>query len=171
MLCERCLKHDVMVHVTTRVRGVLSREHLCAECAQHAPIVHEPALEFLQRQRASSEIIQSIVTRDARFAVAAYEFVWEALDYAMDMKAHADDRERASDGISETELLEVIRTLALLRFGKKTKPRLRDWGVRRCEDFGEIAYNLVGHVFGVSAGSKKEDFLGGYDFDEAFPES
>ena len=156
--------------MTTRIRGLIDREYLCAECAQHEPVVVEPVLEYLRHLRPSNEIIQDIVVKDARFAAAAYEFVWEAMDYAMDMKGRADDDERRSDGISETELLEVIRTLALLRFGKKAKLRLRDWGVRRCEDFGEIAYNLVGHVFGVSAGSKKEDFQGGYNFDEAFPE-
>jgi uncharacterized repeat protein (TIGR04138 family) len=132
-------------------------------------VVVEPVIEYLRKLRPSSEIIQDIVIKDGRFAAAAYELVCEAMSYAMDMKGRADD-ERAGDGISASELMEVIRALALLRFGKKAKQRLRDWGVRRCEDFGEIAYNLVGHEFGVSAESKKEDFQGGYDFDEAFPD-
>lgn len=144
MLCERCLQREVLVYSTTRIRGTTSREYLCAECAQQVPVIVEPVVEYLRNLKPASEIIQTIVTQDARFAAGAYEFVWEAMDYAMDMKGRADDHERASDGISATELLEVIRTVALLRFGNRAKSTLNIWGIKNCEDLSEIAYNLVG---------------------------
>jgi uncharacterized repeat protein (TIGR04138 family) len=116
-------------------------------------------------------VIQHIVTKDAHFAAAAYEFVWEAVDYAMDMKGRADDHERASDGVSATELLDVIRTLALLRFGNSAKRSLNGWGVERSEDIGEIVFRLVEDgPFGKLPADRREDFQGGYDFDKAFPE-
>jgi uncharacterized repeat protein (TIGR04138 family) len=170
MLCQRCIRREALVSVTTRIRGTTSREYLCAECAQHEAVLVEPEVEYLRKLKPSSEIIQDIVTKDARFATAAYEFVWEAMDYAMDMKGRADDHERASDGISATELLVVIRTIALLRFGRAAKRNLNAWGIQSCEDIGEIAFRLVETgPFGKLPADRREDFQGGYDFDEAFP--
>ncbi len=46
---------------------------------------------------------------------------------------------------------------------------LNRWGVKRCEDFGELVFNLVQKgVLGKTDQDRKEDFAGGYDFDEAF---
>ena len=43
------------------------------------------------------------------------------------------------------------------------------WGVRKCDDFGKIVFNLVERgVLGKTEQDKLEDFKGGYDFDEAF---
>ncbi len=172
MLCERCLKRDVLVFVTIRVRGTIDRKYLCAECAQHEPVVVEPVIEYLRQLRPPSEIVQDIVDKDACFAAAAYEFVWEAMDYAMDMKKRANDNERASDGISATELLDVIRTIALLRFGNRAKSNLKTWGVKNCEDLGETVFRLCeSGPFGKRPNDSREDFQGVYDFNEAFPES
>jgi uncharacterized repeat protein (TIGR04138 family) len=130
----------------------------------------EPAVAFLQEISPSSEIIRRIVTQDTRFAAAAYDFVWEALDYAMDMKRRADDK-RASDGISATELLETFRTLALLRFGNGAKHRLNAWGIENSEDVGEIVFRFCeAGYFGKLPTDRREDFKGGYDLSEAFPE-
>ena len=170
MLCERCIRREALVSVTTRIRGIISREYLCAECAQHEAVLVEPEVEYLRKLKPSSEIIQDIVTKDARFAAAAYEFVCEAMDYAMDMKGRADDDERRSDGIFATELLEVIRTIAILRFGRAAKQNLHTWGVKHCEDIGEIVFRLSdAKIFGKLPSDRREDFRGGYDFDEAFP--
>jgi uncharacterized repeat protein (TIGR04138 family) len=49
------------------------------------------------------------------------------------------------------------------------KTVLNRWGVRQCEDFGEIVFNLVEkRILGKTEQDRKEDFSGGYDFDEAF---
>jgi uncharacterized repeat protein (TIGR04138 family) len=46
---------------------------------------------------------------------------------------------------------------------------LEEWGLRCCSDFGEIVFNMI--EAGWLAKTEKDsraDFLGGYDFDEAF---
>ena len=73
--------------------------------------------------------------------------------------------------VTGKELLEVLRIFALLRFEKDAKRHLNEWGVKSCEDFGEIVFNLVeAGLLGKRPEDHREDFQGGYDFDEAFPE-
>ena len=49
------------------------------------------------------------------------------------------------------------------------KTVLNSWGVQRCEDFGELVFNLVNKgVLGKTEEDRKEDFAGGYDFEAAF---
>ena len=41
--------------------------------------------------------------------------------------------------------------------------------MRRCEDFGEIVFNMVeSSLLGKTENDSREDFKGGYDFFEAF---
>lgn len=43
-------------------------------------------------------------------------------------------------------------------------------GIFKCEDFGEIVFNLVdAGLMAKSAEDTKEDFQNGFDFDTAFP--
>ena len=49
------------------------------------------------------------------------------------------------------------------------KTVLNRWGVSRGEDFGEIVFNLVGKgILGKNDKDRREDFSGGFDFEEAF---
>jgi uncharacterized repeat protein (TIGR04138 family) len=49
------------------------------------------------------------------------------------------------------------------------KTVLNRWGVHRCEDWGDIVFLLVQKgVLGKTEQDRKEDFAGGYDFEEAF---
>jgi uncharacterized repeat protein (TIGR04138 family) len=46
---------------------------------------------------------------------------------------------------------------------------LQEWGVRQCEDFGEIVFNMVeGGVLSKTSKDSREDFKGGYDFESTF---
>lgn len=71
--------------------------------------------------------------------------------------------------IKGQELLEGLRDYALDRYGPLAWVLLQDWGVRRCEDFGEIVFNLVDcGALGKTEDDSREDFAGGYDFETAF---
>jgi uncharacterized repeat protein (TIGR04138 family) len=62
--------------------------------------------------------------------------------------------------------------MARLRFGWQAKSVLNGWGVHTCEDFGEVVFNLVSvGMLGKRPEDRREDFQGGYSFDNAFPES
>ena len=43
------------------------------------------------------------------------------------------------------------------------------WGIGRCEDFGQMVFNLIQvGVFGKNDTDRIEDFSGGYSFEDAF---
>ena len=115
-----------------------------------------------------SEAIEKIVERDSRYLPDAYEFVREGLDFTVKlMEKHADDEQRRH--VSGQELLEGLRQFALREYGPMARRVLAHWGVTRCEDFGEIVFNMVGAgILGTTERDRKEDFAAIYDFDEAF---
>lgn len=108
------------------------------------------------------EGVKTILQRDKRYSRDAYEFVREALEYTrvwMDRRGHVTGR----------ELLEGIRKYALEQFGPMTKTVLNLWGVKSCEDFGAIVFNLVEQkVLSKTPQDSMDDFQTGYDFEEAF---
>jgi uncharacterized repeat protein (TIGR04138 family) len=113
------------------------------------------------------EALQQILKEDARFDEHAYLFIREALDFTI--KLFSKPVEGAGRHVSGAELLEGIRQFSLKEFGPMAKTVLNNWGIKKCEDFGEIVFNLVDKgVLGKTEQDKKEDFAGGYDFDEAF---
>ena len=114
-----------------------------------------------------SEIMTRIRNTDTRYTVEAYQFVREALDYTV--KKLSKPTEGPARHISAAELLEGIRQFALQEYGPMTLTVLTSWGVRRCEDFGQIVFNLVQTgFFGKTEQDSIHDFEGGYDFESAF---
>ncbi|MGY8688984.1 MAG: Minf_1886 family protein, partial [Verrucomicrobiales bacterium] len=54
-------------------------------------------------------------------------------------------------------------------FGPMVMTVFEEWGIHSCADFGEIVFNLIeARVFGKTDDDKKENFVGHYDFEEAF---
>jgi uncharacterized repeat protein (TIGR04138 family) len=71
--------------------------------------------------------------------------------------------------VSGQELLGGIRDYALAQFGPMTQMVFEEWGIKRCEDFGEIVFNMVEiGLLGKTEKDSREDFANGYDFDDAF---
>jgi len=118
------------------------------------------------------EILDQVVQKDTRYQRDAYLFVREALDHTQKLVQKAgreDKKQHVRQHVSGQELLEGIRACALEQYGPMALTLLREWGVQRCEDFGEIVFNLVeSHLLGKTENDTREDFKGGYDFDEAF---
>ena len=111
-----------------------------------------------------------VAKKDPRYSLQAYHFVFEALDFTT-YKLSKDplsprEKERHVTG---KQLLEGVREFALQQFGYMARPVLDTWGIKRCEDFGEIVFNLVeSGLMGRTESDTKEDFKGGYDFETAF---
>lgn len=114
------------------------------------------------RKKAAEQLVREIIERDDRYAFEAYRFVLEALDYTYRMlgeKRH----------VTGVELLEGARRCAIERWGPMARAVLDHWGIRRCEDIGEVVFNLVGSgLLSKTEKDSMEDFRGGYDFGEAF---
>ena len=62
-----------------------------------------------------------------------------------------------------------MRQYALETYGPMARLLLNDWGIHATEDFGEIVFNLVeNNLLAKTKNDSREDFAGGFDFEEAF---
>jgi uncharacterized repeat protein (TIGR04138 family) len=113
------------------------------------------------------EALETIHAKDPRYDQDAYLFMREALDFTQ-KNIGRDNRGRVRH-VTGQELVEGIRDYALQQFGPMALTVFEHWGIRNCQDFGEIVFNMVD--FGLLAKTDKDnrmDFEGGYDFEEAF---
>lgn len=113
------------------------------------------------------EILERIVTNDPRYQRDGYFFLREALDHTQKMVGKAKKGEIRH--VSGQELLEGIRDYALSQFGPMTLTVLAEWGIRSCEDFGEMVFNMVENsLLAKTEKDSRDDFKGGYNFEDAF---
>lgn len=115
------------------------------------------------------ESVDEVLLRDNRYDRDAYYFVREGLDVTLKMLKKQHHTQAAQRHVSGQELLEGLRRHALDQFGPMAMTVLDHWGVRKCEDFGEIVFNMVERgILGKTDKDSREDFRGGFDFEEAF---
>ena len=113
------------------------------------------------------EVLDQIIAADPRYQREAYHFLREALDYTQKMVAKST-KEKIRH-VSGQELLQGIRAFGMEQFGPMTLTVFNEWGIHRCEDFGEIVFNMVEqHLLAKTREDSRADFQGGYDFEEAF---
>jgi uncharacterized repeat protein (TIGR04138 family) len=95
--------------------------------------------------------------RRVRYPLEAYSFVRNVV--------------RIQSGIvTPAMLLDELRAVAIEKFGNNARGQLREWGITRCEDFGEIVFRLVEEgLLNAEPHETREDFRDGYDFEAAFP--
>lgn len=113
--------------------------------------------------------VEEIVQRDGRYHREAYLFVRDALDHTQKSIVRTATAKEGIRHVTGQELLEGIRAYALHVYGPMTMLVLNDWGIHRCEDFGEIVFNMIEcSLFAKTDRDNREDFKGGYVFEEAF---
>lgn len=117
-----------------------------------------------------SEIVTQICKEDPRFDRKAYDFVRLGLDQTVkDLRKKDSARAEKSRHVSGPELLEGLRAYALDQYGPLAKTVLDAWGVKRCQDFGDIVFNLIEYnVFSKTDNDRREDFSDIFTFEEAF---
>jgi uncharacterized repeat protein (TIGR04138 family) len=115
-------------------------------------------------------IVAMICKEDTRFDRKAYDFVRLGLDHTVkEIRKKDASRTGKSRHVSGTELLDGLRVYALEQFGPMTKTVLNSWGVRQCQDFGDIVFNLIEYnAFSKTENDRREDFANLYDFDDVF---
>lgn len=108
-----------------------------------------------------------ILAKDARYQRDAYLFVKDALDHTQKTVVKSS-REQVRH-VTGQELLEGIRGYALVQFGPMAEMVFEEWGIQRCEDFGEIVFNMVEiGLLGKTEKDSRADFQNGYSFRDAF---
>lgn len=111
--------------------------------------------------------LELILAKDSRYQRDVYHFVKDALDYTQ--KVVVKENREQFRHVSGQELLEGIRGYAITQFGPMTEMVFAEWGVNRCEDFGEIVFNMVEiGLLGKTDEDSREDFQNGYKFHDAF---
>jgi uncharacterized repeat protein (TIGR04138 family) len=113
------------------------------------------------------EALDQILATDSRFHRDAYLFMREALDFTQ--KLVGRENQGKVRHVTGQELLDGLRQYALQQFGPMTATVFEEWGIRNCQNFGEIVFNMV--EIGLLAKTDKDtpdDFQTGYDFTEAF---
>ncbi len=122
-------------------------------------------------KRDFSEVVQEIFQADPRYTVESYTFIREGLDYTLKhLRRNSGGGGPSLKGhVSGQELLHGIRDYALREFGPMSKTVLNEWGIKKCEDFGDIVFNLVKYgVLGKTDSDSLSDFKNGFSFHEAF---
>lgn len=110
--------------------------------------------------------VLSILKREKRFDAQAYFFLKDALDYTL--KRIAENNEGQARHVTGKELLEGYRDLALDQFGPMASTLMREWGVRKCLDVGDMVFHLIEEqVFGKQDSDRREDFSEVFDFEES----
>jgi uncharacterized repeat protein (TIGR04138 family) len=132
--------------------------------------LHGPAADVLAVMDGINfdEVLEKIVAKDSRYTREAYLFVREALDHTQKMigKAPKDDLPRH---VSGQQLLEGARDFAIQQYGPMAMTVLNEFGIQRCEDFGELVFNMVENsLLAKTDKDSRDDFKGGYDFEDAF---
>ena len=121
---------------------------------------------LIMQEVSFEEAIAKIRAKDARYHQEAYLFVREALDHTQKILGK-ESGVRAH--VTGQELLAGIRDFALSHYGPMAMSLLSEWGIHRCEDFGEIVFNMVEiELLAKTNEDSRADFANGYDFYEAF---
>lgn len=123
------------------------------------------------------EALDQILVKEQRYHRDAYLFLREALDHTRkmlerDVKSPRTPAPRVvitEQHVTGQELLEGIRELALQNFGPMAMTVFEEWGVRNCQDFGEMVFIMVeNNLLKKTEKDSRADFENGYDFDGAF---
>ena len=108
--------------------------------------------------------VVSILKRDRRFDPHAYFFLKDALDFTL--KRIAESNGGQARHVSGPELLAGYRDFALEQFGPMASTLMKEWSVRKCQDVGDMVFQLIEEqVFGKQDSDKKEDFSEVFDFE------
>ncbi|MBN8249437.1 MAG: hypothetical protein J0L84_18580 [Verrucomicrobia bacterium] len=110
--------------------------------------------------------LDAVLDTDSRYARAAYHFLRDVLE---SLQSPVGRRRRQGVHVATSDFLDHLRIGAIGQFGPMAGTVLEDWGIRSCDDFGEMMFLLMAHGI-VERGSadRREDFSPGFDFAEAF---
>ena len=102
-----------------------------------------------------TDAVKLIMSRHPEYAPDAYEFMRQALDFAMEQQP-ADKKGKHLDAM---ELYLGMCAYALEQYGTMAKEVLAFWEVHNSSDVGNIVYNLIEvGVFGKQEGDTREQF-------------
>jgi uncharacterized repeat protein (TIGR04138 family) len=122
---------------------------------------------LLMQKIGFADALDSVVTNDPRYQRDGYIFLRDALDFTT--KQQKKVKGVSVRHVTGPELLDGVRRYAVKEFGPMVMTVFDSWGIRSCEDIGNMVFNLIGAgVFGKTEEDSIEDFKNVYDFEVAF---
>ncbi len=114
-----------------------------------------------------NEALDAIVERYPDYDREAYQFLREVLEFTV--KNQQKKRGDSSRHVNAAQLLEGWRIYALKEYGPMVPTVMEAWGIRNCQDIGNMVFRLIeAGIFGKTESDTLEDFAQGYDFHDAF---
>lgn len=155
------------MHFTIVDGDKMTKTDFCVECAE--PLIKRDEgfelgeLAEILRSGEMQTMAKDYLANIFSFPPEAYKFVKETLNESQRQSGHHD--------VTGRQLLNGARELALRKFGKQAKRALAELRIFRTEDIGEIVFEMVeAGMLNKRPEDSREDFVNGFDFDEAFPE-
>jgi len=109
------------------------------------------------------------------YSPQVFEFVRDGLQHSAEMSANSRQGEIIEDEsrhVSGQDLCLGLRDLAIRRYGPLARTVLGHWNVQNTDDFGKVVFALIDiGILRKTDDDCPEDFVGVYDFDEAFAEA
>ena len=106
--------------------------------------------------------INAVAERDGRYRKEGFLFVLAGLEYTV---SKLPQRRH----LSGQELSKGIAEYARDQYGYLAKTVLRNWGITKTDDFGELVYLMIDEgLMSKTEEDKKEDFHDVFRFDEEF---
>ncbi|MEM8756651.1 MAG: Minf_1886 family protein [Planctomycetota bacterium] len=106
------------------------------------------------------------------FSPLVFEFIRDGLEHTIRTVHGPGDVGDETRHVSGAQLCLGFRDLAVRRYGALARTVLKHWGVQATEDFGRLVFALIeAGVLRESQDDRYDDFVGVYDFDEAFAEA
>lgn len=116
---------------------------------------------------AFQDAVDAVSRDDRRYHPEAYLFLRDSLEATLKRRKKA--KKEIGGHVAAPELLDGFRIHAVSEFGPMAMTVLDYWGVRSCDDVGQMVFNLVNAgVFGKTDEDTPESFAGGFDFHSAF---
>jgi uncharacterized repeat protein (TIGR04138 family) len=114
-----------------------------------------------------AEALGSILASDPRYQRDAYVFLRDALDFTT--KQQKKIKGATVRHVAGPELLDGVRQYALKEFGPMALTVFESWGIRCCEDIGNMVFNLIAAgIFGKTEEDSIEDFKNVFEFEDVF---
>src|SRR5207245_5534072 len=114
-----------------------------------------------------AEALDSILASDPRYGRDAYVFLRDALDFTT--KQQKKIKGVSVRHVTGPELLDGVRRYALKEFGPMVMTVFDNWGIRLCEDIGNMVFNLISAgVFGKTDEDSVVVFKNVYVFEEVY---
>lgn len=106
-----------------------------------------------------ADTFEDIVAKDDRYNGRAYALLMSVVRTLGD----------GGKSVTAEDIMDEFREFSLDQFGPLAYRVLSEWGVKTCEDLGEMMFNLAEfHRVKREENDTALSFVGGYDFEEAF---